>query len=263
MTTQAPLSSICADQTNQPRLDDLDGAHIEHLKEAVESWPPLVVVSDGGNGFILVDGFHRLTAAKELGLETVPVQVVDAAADDDLLPLAFDLNSKHGLPLTLDDRRAFARYLLESDPSGSDRSLGKRCGLSAATIAKIRSALESDGTIQPKEERVGSDGRTYSPPPRQPGELPTQGLVQFIGDGLRGMVTDEQTRNQRKLVRYLQRLLVALEDQYEFTAWEKAENAAFACDMVLGPYDSAELVNRLTVCAQRIVDIGKFLKSVA
>jgi len=43
---------------------------------------PLVVRDDGDNGFELVAGFHRIAAARSLGLVAVPVVVRDAQTED-------------------------------------------------------------------------------------------------------------------------------------------------------------------------------------
>jgi ParB/RepB/Spo0J family partition protein len=63
----------------------LDDAHVQALAGSIKLQGilvPLVVRDDGDNGFELVAGFHRIAAAKSLGLAEVPVVVRDAQTED-------------------------------------------------------------------------------------------------------------------------------------------------------------------------------------
>jgi ParB/RepB/Spo0J family partition protein len=62
----------------------LDDAHVQALAGSIALQGMLVplVVRDDGDGFELVAGFHRVAAAKSLGLTEVPVVVRDAATED-------------------------------------------------------------------------------------------------------------------------------------------------------------------------------------
>jgi ParB/RepB/Spo0J family partition protein len=62
----------------------LDDAHVQALAGSISLQGMLVpvVVRDDGDGFELVAGFHRLAAAKSLGLAEVPVVVRDAQTED-------------------------------------------------------------------------------------------------------------------------------------------------------------------------------------
>jgi hypothetical protein len=62
----------------------LDAAHVDALAGSIAlqgMLVPLVVRADGER-FELVAGFHRLAAARKLGLDEVPVVVRDAATED-------------------------------------------------------------------------------------------------------------------------------------------------------------------------------------
>lgn len=63
---------------------ELDGEHVKALAGSIELQGMLVpvVVRNDGSGFELVAGFHRLAAARSLGLEVVPVVVRDAVTED-------------------------------------------------------------------------------------------------------------------------------------------------------------------------------------
>src|SRR5215207_2670296 len=109
------LQDLKVNPSLQPRVGGTDAAHVRTLEEAPNSWPPLRVVLRGETS-LLVDGYHRLEAAKKLGLESIRVEVVQVAPDEDLHELAFRLNATHGRPLSLADRRAFAERLLHAQP---------------------------------------------------------------------------------------------------------------------------------------------------
>ena len=241
---------IVANDANQPRIDDLDEAHIEQLALIPDQWPPLIVVEIGGE-HILVDGFHRLQAAKQLGLQAVPVSIVDVPTDGDLIALAFQLNSKHGRPLSLADRKQHAGHQLRANPSQSDREISRKTGIAAGTVAVIRKALEDGAQIEQAPERVGADGRSYSTQPaRQLGELPEANLGEWVGDGLKDLFSSKERRNMRANVRYLQRVSVALMDQYELPGWTCAEDAAAACVAAIGEDAANELGEQLMTLLQ-------------
>jgi ParB-like nuclease domain len=63
---------------------ELDASHVDALAGSIAlqgMLVPLVVRADGER-FELVAGFHRLAAARKLGLAEVPVVVRDAASED-------------------------------------------------------------------------------------------------------------------------------------------------------------------------------------
>ena len=63
----------------------LDDAHVEALAGSIAlqgMLVPVVVRDNGDNGVELVAGFHRIAAARSLGLAEVPVVVRDAQTED-------------------------------------------------------------------------------------------------------------------------------------------------------------------------------------
>ena len=257
MNSLISLSSIVADPALQPRVTGLDLDHINSLEVVAEAWPPVKVIERDG-GFLLVDGFHRFAAAQNLGLETIAVEVLDQPEDDDLFGLAFDLNAKHGRALTLSDKRAFAVRLLKAHPELSEREIGRRAYLAQPTIAKIRLELESRDVIQPTDTRVGRDGRNYTVAHKNRAAAPDRyqtgpTLLERIGDAF----TPVERRNQRGIVRYLQTLAEALEDQDKLAGFETIDNAADACRVVLGTEATGELAERLGWSAANILKIAE------
>ncbi len=261
------LISVTVDSNFQPRIDGLDLGHVRSLESIAETWPPLKVVSHG-DGYVLVDGFHRFAAAQNLGLETVAVEVLDPPEDGDLLGLAFALNSVHGRPLTLSDRRAFANRLLKAHPDWSDREIGRRSGLVQPTIARIRQDLESSEDIEPAETRIGRDGRSYPATQKPPATAsapastarprPQQPSVS-LGEVLSRIFTPAERINQRNLVRYFERLAGVLEEQDKLKAFDTIDDGADACRAVLGAKKAKDLGERLGWSAQNILWVAEAL----
>jgi ParB-like chromosome segregation protein Spo0J len=61
----------------------LDAARVEQYAEILDALPP-VVVFDTGEGLLLVDGYHRVAAARRRGLETVEAEVCLGSRQDAL-----------------------------------------------------------------------------------------------------------------------------------------------------------------------------------
>ena len=152
-TTDLPLQLLHDSEAYQPRVDGLDSEHLTRLRETdpVE-WPPLIVRPNTVGGYDVLDGFHRLAVARELKLVTLRC---DVQHDEDALTAlltAFEANSRHGLPLTLKDRKAFARRLYALVPDLSWAELGALAGLSDKT-AKAAITSHSEIPRQASKER--------------------------------------------------------------------------------------------------------------
>ncbi len=152
-TVRIPIDRIFPDERYQPRMKGLEEKHLRLLLSSdPATWPPLAVTPEKG-GYAIIDGFHRYEAAKRLGLKEIACQI-NPSAD---YPEAFEANIKHGLPLSLDDRKAYARWLYENEtPDGkrlSYREIGRRCGLSDKTA---KAAIE-EGAENPRPTREAPD----------------------------------------------------------------------------------------------------------
>ena len=245
------IVNIVVDQQLQPRIQGLDPEHVQELAAVPEQWPPLRVVNHG-RGYLLVDGFHRLAAAQNLNLQHITVEVLDPPADGDLHALAFALNAAHGRPLTLSDRRAFAARLLRTHPDWADREIGRRCGLSQPTVAKVREGLEHEAHIPVMDTRLGRDGNTYPATQRRaaPEDAPAMPESPLSAG-------DRST--QRVMVRYFEQLAEHLEAQDALNGFEAIDDAATACRVVLGAEKAAALAERLGWSSRNILELAQAL----
>ncbi|MEV8405137.1 transcriptional regulator NovG [Streptomyces niveus] len=126
--------------------------HIRVLAETDEVLPPIVVHRGTRR---VIDGMHRLWAARFRGDESIEVVFVDGSPAD-VFVLAVELNRAHGLPLTLDERKSAAAQIMDSHPHWSDRKIARTTGLAASTVASLRSS-STTGTVG---RRTGQDGRS-------------------------------------------------------------------------------------------------------
>src|SRR5919106_4927497 len=82
---QAAGRQVALDRIRVPdNVRALDEAHVAALAGSIKLQGMLVplVVREGADGFELVAGFHRIAAARSLGLAEVPVVVRDAETED-------------------------------------------------------------------------------------------------------------------------------------------------------------------------------------
>src|SRR6266516_639835 len=77
------------------REEGLDSGHVATLAELGGAWPPIVVRRDDRS---VVDGQHRVAAARRLGLRRLQVTWFDGSAEDAFVEFV-RCNVGHGLPL--------------------------------------------------------------------------------------------------------------------------------------------------------------------
>ncbi len=146
------------------RAGGLNRRHVEGLAEVERDWPAILV---WGPENAVIDGYHRVAAARSLGMKAIRVERFTGTAEQAFIE-AVQRNVKHGLPLTVRDRVHAARRVLEHQPRWSDRRIAALCGLAPSTVSRVRSeaAAENLGAMQPPT-RVGADGIVR---PSSPGE---------------------------------------------------------------------------------------------
>ena len=157
-TSGTPLICSVAIDTlrDGPDLRALDDAHIERLTEVLDDLPPVIVEATTG---AVIDGKHRVEAARRRRRLHVDARLVQLAPGE-ALAAAAHLNSRHGLPLTMEEKKTAAHRLLQEDPSRSNGLVGRLVGLSPSTIGRIRSR-SGWSVANLNGARMGVDGKTY------------------------------------------------------------------------------------------------------
>lgn len=149
------------------RSGGLDEAHVRVLVETADQWPAIVV---WGEDCLLVDGAHRVEAARRLGRQYI-LAVPFLGRQDEAYVESIRRNVEHGLPLSVSDRRRAAVRVLAGHADWSDRRIAMMCGLSGKTVARLRRSESADsqgGVVVGLERRVGRDGKAR---PVQSGEV--------------------------------------------------------------------------------------------
>jgi ParB-like chromosome segregation protein Spo0J len=144
---------------DSPRRCGENAGHIRALAESENELPPIIVHR---STMQVIDGVHRLRAAQRRGEEKIAARFFDGDAATSYV-LAVEANIKHGLPLSLADRKAAAVRIVHWYPQWSDRMIASVTGLAGKTVARIREREARGG--RPTEEvphldaRMGRDGR--------------------------------------------------------------------------------------------------------
>jgi|SRR5579875_3551207 len=136
---------------DSPRLNGESEEHIRLLAASDAPLPPILVHR---STMRVIDGMHRLRAARLRGQQTIDVEFFDG--DEGVaFVAAVQANTEHGLPLSLADREAAAVRILAGRTRYSDRRLAAITGLAPSTVASIRRR------VAPGKggARVGQDGR--------------------------------------------------------------------------------------------------------
>jgi ParB-like chromosome segregation protein Spo0J len=139
---------------DSPRLSGEDQEHIRVLAESDADFPPILVHR---SSMRIIDGMHRLAAARLRGQDRVDVEFFDGT-DEAAFVLAVQANIAHGRPLTFADREAAAVRIIGSHPHWSDRAISAVTGLGARTVASVR--RRTGMADADSGSRVGRDGRT-------------------------------------------------------------------------------------------------------
>jgi ParB-like chromosome segregation protein Spo0J len=156
-TKELKVSEIVMDKKLQPRMRLTDEAVDEYAESMTngEALPPCLVMFDGERNW-LCDGFHRVTAAKKLGLTTIAC-VVMLGTHTEAMWTAAAANMKHGVRRSnLDKRRAIA-MALESKPVASLREVAEHCGVTHEMVRQFRQQIDAVEEIERNAEIAVDD----------------------------------------------------------------------------------------------------------
>jgi ParB-like chromosome segregation protein Spo0J len=132
-----------------------DGEDLEHAKSLacrLDDCPPILVERSTAT---VIDGVHRVLAARLLGRATIPVCYFTGTHEEAFVE-AVKANVAHGKPLSLAEREVAAKKLLEMHDDWSNRLLAHVCGLSDKTVGRLR---KTTAEIPQSTTRIGRDGR--------------------------------------------------------------------------------------------------------
>lgn len=169
-TRMTNLDDLELDGGTQVRLA-MDRDTVSHYAELYLNdtvLPPILVFYDGLKYWV-VDGFHRVAAARQAKRSTIEADVrkgTQTEAQYEALK-----GNKHGLPLMAHDRARAVQRALRLHPEYSDRRIAADVGVSHNTVAKYRAAEGPTGQSD-HSTRVSKDGKTR--PAKQPKRIMTK-----------------------------------------------------------------------------------------
>lgn len=137
------------------RSDGEDRQYVRLLAETLDDLPPILVHRATMR---VMDGMHRVSAARLRGREHIAARFLDGSAADAFV-VSVETNVAHGLPLTRRDRSDAAARIVATHPHWSNRVIAAKVGLSDKTVAAIRRRSGAD--FPRANTGVGRDGRAW------------------------------------------------------------------------------------------------------
>jgi len=119
---------------------ELNEKTLRDYMEDFEVLPP-VVIFDTERGKVLADGFHRVTAAERLGLLEIEAEIRKGSYRE-ALEYAVIANSKHGLRLSSEEKKAGIRRLHRLHSEWGTEKIAKVIGCSQPHVWKVLRADE-------------------------------------------------------------------------------------------------------------------------
>lgn len=157
------LDELVIDERAQARVG-LDEAVVDEYVEAWKNGAAMpnidaVRVTEGelAGKVVVWDGFHRIAAAKKLGVEAIGVDVTTGKLST-AIDLCTSANSTHGLRRTNEDKRRAVIMAITLDKQlkrkRSDRQIAQYVGVHNSTVSEIRAELSGKKKKASKEESV-------------------------------------------------------------------------------------------------------------
>jgi hypothetical protein len=141
------------------REGGLNYEHVQRLVALAGHWPPVLVNRADG---LVIDGAHRVEAARILGLNRMEAWYFDGDPEDALIEFV-RRNVHQGLPLTLRERKRAAEHVLAAHPEWSDRRIAELCAISPKTVGRLRgknAERPTGGILQlDARSRIGRDNK--------------------------------------------------------------------------------------------------------
>jgi ParB-like chromosome segregation protein Spo0J len=135
--------------------------YLEAMKEGDE-FPLMETVFDGST-YWLTDGFHRYHAFKLLGIKEIEIKYKPGTLQDAQIE-ALKANSKHGKPLTNEDKRNKVEMALkiEGFDLKSNYEIAKLCEVSQSFVASMRDPEKKEKQAKAKAKHINKKAEEQS-----------------------------------------------------------------------------------------------------
>lgn len=151
-----PLDDLVLRDDLDPRLGDRDGDLVAQYAEIFDALPPIEI----NQANEVIDGWHRVLAARQAERSEIAYVVVETADDDDLADRMWQSNLRHGVQYSRAQRKSHGLKLHERGLKA--KAIAERCGVSPSSVYSWTKALressrqERDAEIQ----RLRDEGMT-------------------------------------------------------------------------------------------------------
>ena len=161
------IGLVVADASAWPRAG-LDHDRVAEFMDLLaadgpEALPPIEVVRADGN-YVLADGWHRLRAHRELGIERLRAVVLEPAkgqsSEDLAYERALETATKTAKPLSRGEKRTALARLIGERPEASDRQIAALVGVDHKTVGAMRRRLGNSPREAEEESQLA--GERYS-----------------------------------------------------------------------------------------------------
>lgn len=165
------VSTVELDTSIQCRAD-IDITTVNEYAEAMADgakFPPVVLFGTEDKSWI-ADGWHRVMAARSLGLAEIAADLRPGGRID-ALKAALAANAAHGRRRTPQDKRCAVAIALREFGKMSDRAIADMCAVSDKTVASVRQAIYPTAEFPQFSTRLSRDGKerpAHPAPPARP-----------------------------------------------------------------------------------------------
>lgn len=193
-----PIADLSEDPAFQSRTRT-DKGTVDDYKEAMSSgavMPPVLVALVEGRMYIL-DGWHRVTAARELMYDEIEAEVIEMS-ETEAIWRAAAANQSHGLRRSNADKiRAVEMVIaLPASEALSDREIARRIGVSHEFVRQHRDRKEIEEEIEDADygpslddgDDDGDDGENPAESPMEEAKRKYMEIVAMI-DSIRASLT--------------------------------------------------------------------------
>lgn len=149
-TERRKVTEIVYREDLYPRIH-ADPSTIQRYAENLDVLPPIEVNQHNE----LIDGFHRWTAHRKMNAESIAVVVTPTMSDIELLAMAIERNSKHGLQLGEQDKRKMAIRLYAAGTGMDKATIASTLSVSQRSVTGYLSDVEKQLREERKERIFG------------------------------------------------------------------------------------------------------------
>jgi hypothetical protein len=147
------------------RANQLNQAKIADYADIFDKLPNISVFDVDGKTY-LVDGWHRLEAAKRLSKPGIHCQIVGQGTLVEAQDYADQANLNHGIMLTAEQRRQIAKRFLDRHSEWTAREVAKVMGVNHSTVVRWMNETDDSGANAPNDpertetnQSASQDGR--------------------------------------------------------------------------------------------------------